>query len=71
MKKKGPFQIIIDVEDNWPFTKSGFSERIHSCIYYQTCLEIAATLDWDDFSCRNCTGSINQAILVQAEERVK
>lgn len=40
--------------------------RRHECPNYSTCLDLAAALDWDNFTCRGCSGEVNPALIWQA-----
>gem|GEM_PF-6479002 len=41
------------------------------CLNYQRCLNLAATLDWDGFSCEGCSGEINESLLWRAGQRAR
>lgn len=69
--KPGPFQII-DVEDvhesNSPIPAP---KRRYSCPNYEKCLNMAAALNWDNFTCRGCSGEVDTALLWRARQAVK
>jgi hypothetical protein len=49
--------------------------RDYSCESYENCLELAAALDWESFTCNGCCGELNkkliwQAHLAQREDKV-
>ncbi len=46
-------------------------ERRFDCDNYETCLGLAAALNWQSFTCRECTGEINQQILWRAHQITK
>lgn len=62
---KGPFEIV-DADDD--ACDQGVAFRNYACACYQTCLGIAAGLNWDDFSCTNCSGEVDQALLWQIRQ---
>lgn len=67
--KPGPFQIIetfgtIDTPSNAP-------RRRYECSHYSTCLELAAALNWDNFTCRGCNEIVDQALLWRAHQAKK
>ena len=69
--KPGPFQVIENegfgvVED--PVAPP---RRRFSCINYDTCLNLAAALNWDNFTCRGCSGEVNNCLLWRAHQAVK
>jgi hypothetical protein len=41
------------------------------CSNYQRCLNLAATLDWESFSCEGCNGEINESLLWRAGQRAR
>ncbi len=42
--------------------------RRYSCAKYDTCLNLACALNWDNFTCRGCSGEVNQSLLWQAHQ---
>jgi hypothetical protein len=69
--KAGPFQIIecdgsgsIDEPITAP-------RRRYSCPRYATCLDLAAALNWDSFTCRGCSGEIDETLLWRARQAQK
>lgn len=62
--KPGPFQII-EVEGSLEAPISA-PRRRYDCHNYETCLELAAALNWDSFTCRGCSGNIDQAFFWRA-----
>lgn len=66
--KPGPFQVIesdsLDVPHEPP-------KRRYSCSCYDTCLELAAALNWDSFTCRGCSGVIQEALFWRARQAHK
>lgn len=63
----GPFQII-DSGQEAPITPP---RRRYSCENYECCLDMAAALNWDSFTCRGCCGDINQSLLWRAHQAKK
>jgi len=62
----GPFQII----DNDGKSEAPVSapRRRYSCAHYDACLNLAAALNWDNFTCRGCCGSVDQSMLWRAHQ---
>ncbi|RMG41380.1 MAG: hypothetical protein D6719_08700 [Candidatus Dadabacteria bacterium] len=72
----GPFQIINNrlLPDGKPAVSSTPitpPRRRYSCENYETCLDLACSLNWDSFTCRGCSGKINKALLWQAHQARK
>lgn len=68
--KPGPFQII---EDGLPKAGGPLSgpRRRYCCKNYSTCLDLAAALNWDNFTCRGCSGDIDQTLRWRASHALK
>ncbi len=47
------------------------SSRKHSCKNYSTCLNLAASLDWNGFNCTKCSGNINEQLIWRAQSAQK
>lgn len=45
--------------------------RRYSCENYGTCLNLAAAMNWDSFTCRGCSGIVNEKLLWRARQAVK
>ena len=45
--------------------------RHFECQNYETCLSLAAALDWQSFTCHGCNGRINPKLLWRAHQRLK
>lgn len=45
--------------------------REYSCSNYELCLNLAAALNWESFSCEGCCGRVNETLLWQAHQAVK
>ncbi len=46
-------------------------ERSYDCPNYETCLGLAAALDWKSFTCQGCCGTVNQQLLWRAHHRIR
>jgi hypothetical protein len=69
--KPGPFQIIRSDESGGPNTPGPAPRRRYSCANYETCLDLAAAVNWDNFTCRGCSGEIDQALYWRAHQAMK
>jgi len=67
--KPGPFQII--EEDGTTDQPIAAPRRRYFCTQYETCLNLAAALDWDSFTCRGCSGEIDERLLWRARQAQK
>ena len=54
IRRFGPFNIL----DN----SSEELVRNYTCENYPTCLDLAAALNWENFTCRDCCGEYNKAL---------
>jgi hypothetical protein len=63
-KKYGPFELKESEGDFCPDDEF----RDYDCDCYQTCLGVAAGLNWDDFSCNGCCGQVNESLLWQVRQ---
>ena len=66
--KPGPFQIIENESLDSPCEAP---KRRHLCSHYETCLNLAAAFNWDNFTCRGCSGEINQTLLWRAHQEMR
>ncbi|HQH26548.1 MAG TPA: hypothetical protein PLP17_04055 [Oligoflexia bacterium] len=46
-------------------------DRRYDCENYDTCLSLAAALDWHSFSCGGCSGCVNQQLLWRAHNALR
>ena len=46
-------------------------ERRYDCQHYDTCLSLAAALDWQSFSCAGCSGCVNRKLLWRANNALR
>lgn len=45
--------------------------RRYNCKNYATCLNLAAALNWDNFTCRGCSGEIDESLYWRARQAMK
>lgn len=66
--KPGPFQVI--ESDGCGLVESPMSppRRRYSCKNYASCLDLAAALNWDNFTCRGCCGEVNESLNWRAHQ---
>lgn len=72
----GPFQVIDQsVPDGTPRSELDHPaegpKRRYDCGNYETCLNLAAALNWDSFTCRGCCREINEKLLWRAQHEVR
>ena len=46
-------------------------ERRLECSHYESCLNLAAALDWESFTCKGCNGEIDESLLWRAGQSTK
>lgn len=63
--RPGPFRIF-PRDEEVALDGSG-PDRRFGCGNYNSCLSLAAALNWDSFSCRGCSGSIDETIRWRAK----
>jgi hypothetical protein len=68
-KRPGPF-VLKSKECRFSEDEIG-PERQFNCSNYNNCLSLAAALNWDSFSCKGCSGTIDQTILWRAKAASK
>ena len=66
--KPGPFQIIEQESLDAP---SEAPKRRYECSHYETCLNLAAAMNWDSFTCRGCSGEVNEIYFWRAQQEAK
>ena len=69
--KPGPFQIIGTEGCGSLDDPISPPRRRFSCYNYETCLNLAAALNWDNFTCRGCSGQVNDVVLWRARQEFK
>jgi hypothetical protein len=73
----GPFQILDAPIPDGSCLKSELDHppegprRRYDCINYETCLKIAAALNWFSFTCRGCCGDVNEKLFWRAQQEVR
>jgi predicted Fe-S protein YdhL (DUF1289 family) len=45
--------------------------RRYLCPKYDTCLNLAAALNWDNFTCRGCCGEVDETLLWRAYQEAR
>lgn len=45
--------------------------RRYECAHYDTCLELAAALNWSSFTCRGCSGEVNESLRWRAGQMAR
>jgi hypothetical protein len=65
--KPGPFQIIENDGDGNVDRPVIPPRRNYSCSHYDTCLNICASLNWDNFTCRGCSQRVDPNVLWRAQ----
>lgn len=43
-------------------------QRKYECVQYETCLDLAATLNWASFTCKNCCGEVSESLQWRAHQ---
>jgi hypothetical protein len=69
--KPGPFQVIDNDGHGNPDAPISPPRRRYDCSHYETCLDLAAALNWDSFSCRGCSGEVNESLFWRAAQMEK
>ncbi|MBX7143788.1 MAG: hypothetical protein K1X79_05005 [Oligoflexia bacterium] len=69
--KPGPFQIIESEGSGLVDAPMSPPRRRYACSNYHTCLDLAAALNWDNFTCRGCCGDINESLYWRAHQASK
>ena len=69
--KPGPFQIVESEGCGQVDNPIAAPRRRYFCLNYSTCLNLAAALNWDNFTCRGCCEDVNQALLWRARQAQK
>jgi hypothetical protein len=70
--KPGPFQIISSSDQKGCVDSPiAAPRRRYLCQNYATCLDLAAALNWDNFTCRGCSGEIDAALLWRARTEIR
>ena len=71
----GPFEVVEDQSSAADASGSVLDDsaaepilRLHDCAHYETCLDLAASLNWNSFTCNRCSGEVNNALLWRAHQ---
>ena len=64
----GPFQVIEDTNASELANPSEAPRRKYDCVNYESCLDLAAALNWDSFTCRGCNQQINHNLVWRAHQ---
>jgi len=46
-------------------------ERRYGCSNYDSCLDLAAALNWESFTCKSCSGTINEKLYWRAHQATR
>jgi hypothetical protein len=68
--KPGPFQIIESEVQGSIDNPINAPRRRYDCSNYETCLIIAAGLNWDSFTCRGCSGEYEEGLHWRARQEI-
>lgn len=66
--KPGPFEIIEGLGAAQSDLPGEAPRRRYDCNNYDVCLELAAALNWDSFTCRGCNEEVSQPLLWRAHQ---
>lgn len=66
--KPGPFPIVENEGSGNVERPMLAPRRRYSCPHYEVCLNLAAALNWDNFTCRGCCGSVDEVLLWRAHQ---
>lgn len=64
--KAGPFQVIEGDGQGTVERPIPAPKRKYCCQNYTVCLDLAAALNWDSFTCRGCCGEVDNSLLWRA-----
>jgi hypothetical protein len=68
-EKSGPFQVL--EKDSYLLAEGDGPDRNFACENYNSCLSLAAALNWESFSCTGCNGIIDETIRWRAKVESK
>lgn len=69
--KPGPFQVIDNDATGASDAPIQPPRRRYECSNYETCLNLAAALNWDSFTCRGCNGEVEESLFWRAHQMEK
>ncbi len=61
----------ISLEDEPPGPMAEPPRRRYECAHYDTCLDLAAALNWNSFTCRGCSGSVDETLMWRARQKAR
>ena len=67
----GPFRIIKGDQSGCVDAPIAAPRRRYLCPNYSNCLNLAAALNWDNFTCRGCSGEIDESLMWRARHAMK
>ncbi len=67
----GPFRIIEGDSAGSVDAPIPPPRRRYLCPNYSTCLDVAGALNWDNFTCRGCSGEVDQTLLWRAKNSLR
>lgn len=65
-REHGPFQVIENDGSGSVDSPIEAPRRRYACSNYSICLNLAASLNWDNFTCRGCSGNVDEPLLWRA-----
>ncbi|MDZ4786420.1 MAG: hypothetical protein SGJ02_10130 [bacterium] len=69
--KPGPFQIVEGDNSGCLDAPMTPPRRRYLCQNYTKCLDVAGALNWDNFTCRGCSGETDQTLLWRAKNSLR
>ena len=64
----GPFQVCEDKSYEEHANSSEAPKRKYDCTNYDACLDLAAALNWDSFTCVGCNQELNSNLVWRAHQ---
>jgi predicted Fe-S protein YdhL (DUF1289 family) len=68
LRRNGPFQVIENDGTGVVDSPIEAPRRRYACPNYNQCLVIAASMNWDSFTCRGCSGQIDETLRWRAQQ---
>jgi hypothetical protein len=59
------------LDDEPPGPMAEPPRRRYECAHYDTCLDLAAALNWHSFTCRGCSGSVDETLMWRARQKAR
>ena len=69
--KPGPFRVIAGDSKGCVDSPIPAPRRRFACPNYTKCLNVAAALNWDNFTCRGCCGQVDENTLWRAQKALR